>query len=77
MSALVTGPGQGRVNSSSAEQVVRIEADLARKAARVRLYRQQTMAEYLSPILRDQIEADYREVLVAEYQQEFSPKRPK
>jgi hypothetical protein len=49
-------------------RTVRIEDDLVVMAETVRRHRRQKMTDYLSPILRAKVEADYRAVIEQQFQ---------
>jgi hypothetical protein len=48
-------------------RTVRLDADLVKMADYVRRYRKITVGDYLAPILRAQVEADYEAAVEAEY----------
>jgi hypothetical protein len=48
-------------------RTVRLAADLVKRAKHVCSHRRITMAEYLTPLLRAQVEADYEVVIEAQH----------
>ena len=68
-------PGKKRATGAAPTTAVRVEADLAEKINFVCMDRSVNVTDYLTPMLREQVERDYNETLERRYKASKKPIR--